>query len=156
MARVHRPSLFFLTAFLVLVLDQVTKVALRSLVPPGGEIVVVPGFFSLVHVWNPGVAFGLFADHPSWGRYLLSLVNLLAFFLLYRLSRKGRSPLWCGLVAGGALGNLLDRLLYGRVFDFLDFHLGPYHWPAFNLADAAISLGVLGLLLEGLLSRGED
>ncbi len=156
MARIPQAILFFVVAFFVLVLDQATKALLRSLVAPGGEIVVLPGVFSLVHVWNPGVAFGLLANHPEWARYLLSVVNLLAVFFLYYLVRAGHSPLLCGLVAGGALGNLCDRLLYGRVFDFLDFHLGPYHWPAFNLADAAISLGVLGLLLQGLLSRAQD
>ena len=156
MARLSGQGLFFLIASGVLLLDQGSKYLLRQLVPWGETREIIPGLFDLVHVWNTGVAFGLFAHHPAWGRYLLLLINLLAFFVFYLWAKRAsslRQVVLCGLVAGGALGNLLDRLFFGRVFDFLDFHLGPYHWPAFNLADAAISCGVILLLGENLLRR---
>jgi len=152
MARVHRPSLFFLTAALVLILDQASKFFVRNLLAHTGPVELIPGFFRLVRVWNPGVAFGLFAEHSAWGRYLFLLLSLGAVGVFYYLSRRGRSPWVCGLIAGGALGNLVDRLFYGKVFDFLDFYWKNYHWPAFNLADAAISVGVILFLLQGFSS----
>ncbi len=144
---------FFLSAGLVVFLDQLSKFWVRKWLSPSGAWEVIPGFFRLVKVWNPGVAFGLFAEHPVWARYFIMALGLLAVGVFYHLARKGLSPWACGLVAGGALGNLLDRLFYGRVFDFLDLYYGKYHWPAFNLADSAISIGIFLLLLETLSSK---
>ncbi|NPA49030.1 MAG: signal peptidase II [Thermodesulfobacteria bacterium] len=141
---------FLLTCLLVLGLDQATKFLVREILAPGEIRVVIPGFFNLVHVWNPGVAFGFFARGAEGLRYFFILANLLAAggLFLYARGKDHLVQFLSGLIAGGALGNLLDRIFYGRVFDFLDFHLGPYHWPAFNLADTAITLGVLGFFLK--------
>ena len=139
---------FLLTLATVLGLDQLSKILLRGYLSPAEIKEIIPGFFNLIYLWNPGVAFGLFAEDGSRLRYFVVVANLLAAGGLFWYSRRQKriSQFFSGLIAGGALGNLIDRLLYGRVFDFLDFHLGPYHWPAFNLADAAITLGVLGFL----------
>ncbi len=139
---------FFIAALAVLVIDQVSKFFMQAILAPGEVKPIVPGFSNLVYVWNPGIAFGFFGKHPSWAKYLLMGINLFAAFGLYILSHKGSKAkqIFCGLIAGGALGNLIDRVFHGMVFDFLDFYLGPYHWPAFNLADAAISIGVCGLI----------
>ncbi len=131
-------------ALLVLALDLLSKLLLESLIPaPGLEL--FPGVLSLVKVRNPGVAFGLFRSWGLYGVWVWSVLGLLAGSLILWWGRtekdKGRR-LALGMIAGGALGNALDRLIHGAVFDFVDLHWGPYHWPAFNLADAAITLGV--------------
>ncbi len=131
-------------AFGVLILDLLSKVLLEALIPPFG-LVVIPGFFSLVKVRRPGVAFGLFRELGAPGVWLWAVLGFLAAGLILWWGRaeedKGRR-LALGMIAGGALGNSLDRVLHGAVFDFVDLHWGPYHWPAFNLADAAITIGV--------------
>ncbi len=146
----YRNTVFILTSLLILGLDQGSKFYLRAELSLGEIKEVIPGFFNLVYVWNPGVAFGIFAKGAAHLRYLFIFANLLAAGGLYFYSRgkDSLSQFLCGLIAGGALGNLVDRLLYGKVFDFLDFHLGPYHWPAFNLADTAITMGVIGFFLK--------
>ena len=154
MAHFSCRSLFWFVALLVFFLDQATKALFRGLVPKEGAIEVIPGLFRLVHVWNPGVAFGLLARGGPWVRFLFLGINFLAFWLFLWVASKSKDrkkTVWAALVAGGALGNFGDRLLYGKVFDFLDFHWHQFHWPAFNLADAAISLGVLAFLLDSLL-----
>lgn len=131
--------------------DQASKFLLREALS-AGAVTLIPGFLDLRPVWNSGVAFGMLANGRGWLRYLFILVSVCAVLGLYFYARKVQdktSQVLSGLVAGGALGNLVDRLLYGRVFDFLDLHLGPYHWPTFNLADAAITLGIAGLLAKG-------
>jgi signal peptidase II len=141
---------------LVLILDQITKhLVLLELTdrPPAA----VTGFFNLVLVWNRGVSFGLFASAPDWGPWILVVVTLaICAALAVWLVREDRAlpgyAIW--LVLAGATGNLIDRLRFGAVVDFLDFHLGGYHWPAFNVADSAIVVGAGLLLLDGLvLSR---
>ncbi len=144
--------LFWFTAASVLLVDQASKFFLREALL-SGTITLIPGFLDLRAVWNSGVAFGMFARGGERLKILFVLVSVCAVLGLYFYARKVRdktSRVFSGLVAGGALGNLVDRLLYGRVFDFLDLHLGPYHWPTFNLADAAITLGIVGLLVKGL------
>ncbi len=148
-----RPSRkFLIIAFAVVLLDQGSKYLVKTFLPPGTMLELIPGLFSLVHVNNTGVAFGLWANHSQTLRYLLSGVNLWAVLILFWLARKGtdKTALACGLIAGGALGNLIDRIRQGHVLDFLDFHWGPYHWPAFNLADSAITIGVFIMLLLSL------
>ncbi|OAG27381.1 signal peptidase II [Thermodesulfatator autotrophicus] len=148
MARISQ-KYFFITALVVVFFDQVSKFLFQQIVAPGEAKVIIPGFFKLVHVWNPGVAFGFFGNHPAWAKYLLMAVNLIAALGLYFLAKDKPKQVQfsAGLVAGGAIGNFIDRVCHGQVFDFLDFHIGPYHWPAFNLADSAITMGVLGLIL---------
>ncbi len=147
---IRRLKVFFLSAGLVFILDQASKYLIKQLLGPEVVRPLIPGLVNLVRVWNPGVAFGLAQKGPPWLFVLLNLLAIGGLFFSVRTKDERVNQLFCGLIAGGALGNLLDRLLHGQVFDFLDFYLGRYHWPAFNLADAAITLGVIGLLLRSL------
>ncbi|MBF0301835.1 MAG: signal peptidase II [Desulfamplus sp.] len=112
------------------------------------EIISVTPFFNITHVLNPGGAFGLFADHSAVVRkfFFLFVSSAVAFALLwfYKKAADGYPFLAAGLAAifGGAVGNLIDRFRYGKVVDFLDFYVGYYHWPAFNVADSAICVGM--------------
>ncbi|MBC7357779.1 MAG: signal peptidase II [Desulfacinum sp.] len=143
----------------VLAVDLFTKELVLRFLPLYSQREIIPGFFSLVHVRNTGVAFSFFsgADDP-WRPKVLAGVAVAAVgavFFLYRQCRteERAKRLALSLIAGGALGNLVDRLRFGEVVDFLDFYLGPYHWPAFNVADMAVSAGA-GLLLYTLLRHG--
>jgi signal peptidase II len=145
---------FYGTALLLLVADQISKSLIMRFIPAYTLVPVVPGFFNLTYVLNPGAAFGLLSKgDPSYRNPFFIGVSLVAIlFVLYCYWRQGRGkPLYgtgLGLVAGGALGNLLDRIFQGAVVDFLDFHLGRHHWPAFNLADSGISIGVALLVWQ--------
>lgn len=122
---------------------------------PPREIAVTP-FFNLVLAWNRGVSFSLFRSDASLAPYLLSAVAVaVVIALLVWLGRQHRfwPALGIGLVIGGALGNVIDRLRHGAVVDFLDFHAAGWHWPAFNLADSAITIGVAVLVVDGLFGR---
>jgi signal peptidase II len=138
-------------AALVLVLDQVTKLwaerALTLYAP-----VEVTSFFNLTLVYNPGAAFSLFSAAGGWQRWALSAVavgvGLLIVGWLARLPRQAWVQVVAlGLILGGAIGNLVDRIRVGMVVDFLDFHYAGLHWPAFNIADAAITVGALCLVI---------
>lgn len=148
---------FYLIALGVILLDRVTKLAIVQALRLGQGIPVVPGFFDIVFVLNPGAAFGFLATLSEQVRNpLFILISILAVILiLFYHNRYLRSQrlvsVALGLVLGGALGNLIDRVHYGMVVDFLDVHLGPYHWPAFNVADSAISTGVGLMILDMLL-----
>ena len=115
---------------------------------------VIPGFFEIVHSQNRGVAFGMFNDSNSeWRTLLLVLGSVAAIVvigaMLWKAERLDRKTMWgCALILGGAAGNLLDRLLWGQVTDFLLFHVGEYQWPTFNVADSAIVIGSGLLLLD--------
>jgi len=147
---------WFGIAFIVgLVLDQATKLSIIDRFYYGERLVVIPGIFDLTHVRNPGGAFSLFADGPfEWrmtffvGATLLA-VGLLIVFLIRHEAAEWLTPLALGLVMAGAVGNLIDRIAYGEVVDFIDVHLwAGYTWPTFNIADSSIVLGVLFLLFE--------
>lgn len=147
-----------LTALIVLALDQATKWwIVTSVMSPPREIAITP-FFNIVMVWNRGITFGLFGDAPNAGRWILVVLSLAIVVVLgVWMARTARS--WVaaalGAVAGGALGNVIDRLLYGAVADFLDFHVAGWHWPAFNVADSAIVIGVGILMLDAFLTARE-
>ncbi|MBT5413510.1 MAG: signal peptidase II [Rhodospirillaceae bacterium] len=148
------PRRGLILAALVLVLDQASKwwILLDVMAPP--RMIEVTGFFNLVLVWNPGISFGLFGG--GGGRWLLAgLAVAIAVALVVWMVRTVRPWLAValGLVVGGALGNALDRLIHGRVVDFLDFHLAGFHWPAFNLADSAITVGVVVMLVDSLFEK---
>ncbi len=147
----------FFIATLVIFGDQITKLWVRKAIPLYSSRVIIPGFMNLVHIKNRGIAFGLFNSFASAPTILTLISAFAVFFILYLIVvDKEGGPLFrasLGLVLGGAIGNLIDRLVWGRVTDFLDFHIGPYHWPAFNVADMAISVGG-GLMLFSLLKRG--
>lgn len=127
-------------------LDQLTKAATLRFIPSGHEIPIIPGLFNLVHVTNTGSAFGMmkgwFGFHVVFG-IVMAAVILWTIFRpdLDRLSRWA-----CALILSGIFGNITDRLVHGHVVDFLDFYIGPHHWPAFNVADTAIVIAV-GLFL---------
>ena len=140
-------------AAVLIVADQITKwiILERVMVPP--RIIPVTDFFNLVLVWNRGVSFGLFSDgDPSQRWILIGVALAVTTALTVWLWRADRWPvaLALGLVIGGALGNVIDRLRFGAVADFLDFHVAGFHWPAFNLADSAITVGVVLLVLDSL------
>ena len=142
------------TALVVLVLDQLTKAwALEALVP-GRPVPVMDGFFSLTLVMNPGLAFGMLSTTPAGWRWMVAMLSIgaltvLAVVGLRMLPGGGRlTPLALGLIFGGAVGNLIDRGRFGAVVDFLDFYWRGYHWPAFNTADSAITVGVAMLALR--------
>ena len=142
----------------VLILDQVTKALILAHLPLGGSIAVIPGFFDLTHVHNPGGAFGFLAGMSAEVRSLLFIaVSLVAAGLIlyfYWQTPLGQRFLSVGLalIFGGAVGNLVDRMRFGIVVDFLDVYAGTLHWPAFNVADSAITIGV-GIFAYHILFR---
>ena len=142
-----------IAAVLVVVVDLVTKWSILELLAerPGG-IEVTP-FLNVVLVMNRGVSFGLIPIQAAWGPWLFAgVAAVIVAILMVWLARADGTLLAVaiGLVIGGAIGNVVDRIRYGGVIDFLDFHLGPYHWPAFNAADSAIVVGVAALLFVNL------
>jgi signal peptidase II len=147
-----RYKLTLLLSLGVLVLDQSTKLLIEAFLPLGGKT-IIPGLFNLVYVLNKGAAFGFLnrAD-IHWQTYFFIAVSVLAVVLIFQLLRTvdRHDPLLftgLGLILGGALGNLIDRIRIGMVIDFLDIHIGANHWPAFNVADMAITLGSVALLI---------
>ncbi|SDH91182.1 signal peptidase II [Nitrosomonas sp. Nm132] len=136
-------------ALIVLTLDLATKYWIESNLVYGQQIPVIP-FFNLVLTYNTGAAFSFLNDAAGWQRWFLSGIALIASIVIIFLLRKhANDKLFCialSFILGGALGNLWDRITLGHVVDFLDFYLSNYHWPAFNIADSAISIGA-GLLI---------
>ena len=135
-------------AGLVVLIDQLSKAIILKRLPLYHSISVIPGFFDITFILNPGGAFGFLAGQPSILRHVFFLgVSSLAvcfIFILYRKIPQTHSLLATAfaLIIGGAVGNLIDRVRFEKVIDFLDFYLGKYHWPAFNVADSAISVGM--------------
>lgn len=152
-------GLGFGIALLIVALDQLTKWwLLQTMQQIGGRFIEIAGFFNIVLVWNRGVSFGMFNNDAAVNGVLFSLVAAaIVAALLVWLWRAADLliALAIGLVIGGAIGNVADRLRLGAVVDFLDFHVGDWHWPAFNVADAAICVGVGLMVIDGLLARRE-
>ena len=148
---------FYLISLVIVLLDQLAKLLVDRSMRLGQSIPIVPGFFDLTFVLNPGAAFSLFATLPEWIRnpfFILLSVGAAVLIVAYRsrhLRENHLASVSLALILGGAIGNLIDRLWYGVVVDFLDAHIYQYHWPIFNVADSAISVGVALLLLEMLL-----
>ncbi|MFZ6847187.1 signal peptidase II [Undibacterium sp. RuRC25W] len=141
-------------AAIVILLDQVSKITITKLFSYA-ESMSVTSFFNLVLVYNKGAAFSFLATESGWQRYVFTALGLVAAaYITYLLSRHASQKLFCwalSLIMGGALGNVIDRLMYGHVIDFLDFHYQDiYHFPAFNLADSAICLGAALFILDEL------
>src|SRR5579872_3723778 len=141
----------------VFVLDRLTKWLIETHVSFLDTLRIIPGFFDIVHTENRGVAFSLFNDSTSEWRttflvlFSMAAVVLVGGFIFRRADRLDRYSLaGFSLILGGALGNVFDRIVWGRVTDFLDFYIGSYHWPAFNVADSAIVVGSVLLLIEVL------
>lgn len=154
MRRSFRYLLLALLAGTIIVIDQVTKLSIMQSMRLHESIPIVQDFFSLTYIRNPGAAFGLLAGSSNAFRMVFfGVTSVLALVLLgtilFRLPEKD----WVGQlsisgVLGGAIGNLIDRLRYGEVIDFLDVYVNSYHWPAFNVADSAISVGVVFLIIH--------
>jgi signal peptidase II len=143
-----------LLALAVLAADQATKFAVDRMMPPGSSHVIIPGMLNLIRTSNPGVAFGLFADSDMpWRAPLLIVFSAAVIGLIVWLLVTGRAGGWPGrsgmtLILGGAVGNVLDRVLHHSVTDFVDFYIGTHHWYTFNLADSAIVVGAGLVILE--------
>jgi signal peptidase II len=151
--------LLLLPALAVIALDQISKFVLVSTIPRYGSVAVIEGFFNLVHVRNRGIAFGLM-NRPGQGLQFYFLVaatiGAIALLLFWFKKMKDEDPkitIGLGLILGGAVGNFIDRIRLGEVIDFLDFYVGSYHWPAFNAADAAITVGILWLAVTTILRK---
>jgi signal peptidase II len=144
---------------LVVVLDQVTKLLVLRKLPLLKSIVVIPGFFSITHVHNPGGAFGFLAQNGSpWRHWMFLAAAVIALsMILYFHHQTPRTHPFLGLglalIFGGAIGNLIDRLRFGEVIDFLDFYVAHLHWPTFNVADSAVTVGVSIFVLHILFKK---
>ena len=155
--------LFILPAIIVIALDQVSKLLIVRFINYHEAVPVIDGFFHLVHVRNRGMAFG-FMNRPDNGLiYLLLVITvivaiLVLFYWFYRLRNdRGYSILGISFILGGAVGNLIDRIRLKEVIDFLDFFIGRYHWPSFNIADSAITIGALWIAINVLfLGKPDD
>jgi signal peptidase II len=150
---------YLLVSLAVIVLDQWTKWLVEVHLPHHSSQPVIPGFFNLTHVRNTGVAFGLFAsDGGGSGNWLLTLLGLgalvaVGLYFWYTPSRDRVLLAALALVVGGAIGNLIDRVSSGAVTDFLDVFVGLHHWPSFNVADSAISVGIVLMAIDSFRPR---
>lgn len=150
----NKYTLAGIISVVTLVLDQVTKIAVREKMTLWTSEVIIPGFFNLVHVVNKGAAFGFLnrAD-ITWQRNFFIVVTIIALgaigMLLKSCEERDKFQIvGLGFVLGGAIGNLIDRILYHQVTDFLDFYYGTHHYPAFNVADIAICLGAFAMIIS--------
>ena len=146
-------------AGVVVVLDQITKLIALARLVPGTPLGVIDGFLALTLVLNPGLAFGILAGVPIGWRWIVALLSVVALVILVRVALRilprGGWPDHgaIGLIFGGAIGNLIDRVRFGAVVDFVDVHYRGWHWPAFNVADSAITVGVALLAIRLLGER---
>jgi signal peptidase II len=147
-------------AVIVAILDQLSKAAVLAHFAgrPLGDREMITSFFSLALTFNRGISFGLFNGGAGLNALVFSVAAAAIIALLIFWLSRARSPFLAvaiGLIVGGAVGNVIDRLRLGAVVDFLDFHVGSLHWPAFNLADSAICIGVAAMLMDSLFLRRE-
>ena len=141
-------------AFIVILCDQLSKILIGKLFVFGEEKVVT-SFFNLVLAYNKGAAFSFLSNESGWQRYFFTAIGIAAVgFIIYLLRRHAGQRLFCwalALIMGGAIGNVIDRIAYGHVIDFLDFHFRSWgHFPAFNVADSAICLGAMMFIIDEL------
>lgn len=146
-----------IVAVLVLVIDQASKFYLVDLMARHPEGIVLTPFFNLVQVWNRGVSFGVLGsewlgENQRWLLAALAVGVAVAMVFWLRKVTNRWETLAIGLVIGGAVGNAIDRVIYGAVADFFDFHVSGWHWPAFNVADMGISCGAVALVAVAILS----
>ena len=144
---------YLLVSLGVLVLDQWTKWLVEAHLPHHSAQEVIPGFLNLTHVRNTGVAFGLFASEGGGNGLLLTLLGLGALaavgvYFWFTPTRDRLLLMALALVVGGAVGNLIDRMSSGAVTDFIDLYVGSHHWPSFNVADSAISIGIVLMAID--------
>ena len=136
--------LFAVISIMIVIVDFITKKWMLSVLFEIPRQIVVTSFFNLTPVWNKGISFGIMSSHPEIIRFIIPVLALLVILYLIRQIHLQRRMQQIGsaIIAGGAAGNVIDRFLYGKVVDFFDFHIGGYHWPAFNIADIAICAGI--------------
>jgi signal peptidase II len=154
---------FFIIMVLVVVSDQLSKLWILDNYALYESTTLIPGFFNFTFLRNSGAAFGMLSNMPLlWRQIFFISIAVIALVVLILMQRKmGRESFWYTLsfafIGGGAVGNVIDRVLYGSVIDFLDVYVGQYHWPAFNVADSGITVGVcIFLLLQILEGKGES
>jgi len=155
----HRYRLLAIVACMIVVADQITKAWVQTALTPFEMVPVIPKVFYLTHVYNTGGAFGFLAGAESvWRQAVFIVTSLVAMGMVlyfYRALTSGQQSMrWAfALIFGGAIGNFIDRVRFGKVVDFLDVFIGSYHWPTFNVADSAISIGI-GLFILHMI-RGD-
>ena len=147
-----------LLSILTIFFDQLSKWWILNVIMVPANTIPVTQFFNLVLVHNRGASFGIFSDAPGWASIALIVFAIIISIVLAIWMWQAQETLLSvalGLVIGGAIGNVIDRIRFGAVVDFLDFHAGGWHWPAFNVADSAITLGVILLILDSLKTKSE-
>jgi signal peptidase II len=147
-------------SLLVILLDQGSKQLVAAAMVEGETLVLLP-FFNLTLAYNPGAAFSFLSEQSGWQRWFLSalaiLVSVVMLVWLKRLESKERwTAIALGLIIGGAIGNAIDRLVVGKVIDFIQLHYAGFAWPSFNVADSAITLGVVIMLFDALVLSGRQ
>jgi len=150
---------WYALAAVVVVLDQLSKWIVLNTLGPADSIYVTP-FWNWVLAFNPGAAFSFLADQPGWQRWFFTLLALgVSSWIALELRRHPEQRLLSlalALIMGGALGNVIDRIRFGAVVDFIQWHAAGYYWPAFNVADSAISIGAVLLVFASLTARKAD
>jgi signal peptidase II len=150
------------TAAIVVILDAITKTFISSTMILHQSYVVIEGFLNITYVRNPGAAFGFLADMSPLFRsiFFISITVVVIFMILYYVMKSKDEEILgiyaLSLIVSGATGNLIDRVLFGEVVDFIDVYIGIHHWPAFNVADSAISVGAVLLLVEMFRQKKRD
>jgi len=147
---------YIVIAFLIVILDLISKQWIFNHLDFGSALVITP-FFNIVHFQNTGAAFSFLSEASGWQRYFFIVVSLIAIVIIIRLIRERlKQPLLClalAFILGGAIGNLCDRSYYGFVIDFIYVHYQAYYWPAFNVADSFISIGVALILYDAFKNK---
>jgi len=158
-SKIARTAPFLILAGFLVAIDQLTKYLLVKALPLNKGIPIIPGLLNLVHVHNTGGAFSLFAGSVSpWRQYIfIGLAVIVIAAIAYAYGKVGKKDNWTRIayifIAGGACGNLIDRIRLGEVIDFIDVYAGRWHWPVFNVADAALSTGAVMLLVSLIRKR---
>ena len=145
-----------LVALFSFVFDQISKYWVREDLLGGHGMIMVNDYFNIVTAWNTGVSFSMFNNWGMWGVIVLSVVamTIVGFLVYWLYTEKVRIiQVALGFIIGGAVGNVIDRIRLGAVFDFLDFHIGESHWPAFNVADSFICIGATIIVIHALLAK---
>ena len=148
-----------LIALGIVIIDQVSKYVILHYVLTDYAAIVLTPFFSVVRAWNTGVSFSMFNDFGINGVYILSGIAIIIVLALLKWLKTEKSRLMqlaLGFIIGGAIGNVIDRIRLGAVFDFLDFSVGEYHWPAFNAADSFICIGAVLIIVNGLIPNKKE
>ncbi len=154
LSRIKKPPItYFIISLIVLILDQATKLIIVRYIHPYETVQILP-FFRIVSVRNPGAAFGMF---QGLGPLFFIIISFIAIGIISFMIIKGKDDgLSLSFILGGALGNLVDRIRLGHVIDFLDLYVGKHHWPAFNVADSALTLGIVLLFYRAIINRGSS